>query len=349
MSHHLPNGRFTNPWPSAHAHGVVSFLSVIFRGDFSLPSPPPISEQVKLVQDIDLDLLNQPVVEGTFRAVWLGHASFLVQFPGNVGVLTDPIFSERCSPVQFAGPKRHVKPPCRLEDIKPWVNVVVISHSHYDHMDLNTLKVLGSQPIYFVPLKNRTWILDNVDRMAKVYECDWWAEHILEELSGLRIACTPCQHFSGRGLLDRNATLWSSWCLIHPKGGRFYFAGDTGYRHVPNHTNEDDAPTCPAFKEIGERYGPFDLATIPIGAYYPRDFMSPVHANPEDAVRIHQDVKSRKSIGMHWGTFPMTAEPVFEPPELLKKACEKHELKEGTFITVKIGETTMVSTMTPKE
>ena len=195
---------------------------------------------------------------------------------------------------------------------------------------------------------------------------DWWDEHKWKHPSddkkSLTIACTPCQHFSGRGLFDRNQTLWSSWSILGSK--RYYFAGwshhltfanvsDTGYRSVADGQDEDTVPTCPIFKRIGQKYGPFDLSSfgflyekkilinsrIPIGAYSPRHIMSPVHCSPSDSVLLHHDIKSKLSVGMHWGTFVLTDEPVNQPPEKLKEALVKNKRKLDEFVTINIGET----------
>jgi N-acyl-phosphatidylethanolamine-hydrolysing phospholipase D len=203
--------------------------------------------------------------------------------------------------------------------------VVIISHSHYDHLDCGTIKALGDKPHYFVPLGNKAWFTSM--GLSNVTECDWWDEHDVRLPSTsaggkerlVKIACTPCQHFSGRSLTDRNTTLWASWVVgapnSHGKMGHYYFAGDTGYCTVPRAYGDKNPyaeekngglEICPVFKEIGEKYGPFELSCIPIGAYSPRWFMSAVHCGPEDAVCVHLDVKSKKSIGMHWGTWILT-------------------------------------------
>ena len=183
----------------------------------------------------------------------------------------------------------------------------------------------------------------------KVHEMDWGESCKFEnsEKKSVEVHCTPCQHFSGRGILDRNQSLWASW-VVESEGKKFFFGGDTGYRAVPKDLADDDIvglekfPKCPAFAEIGTRFGGFDLACIPIGAYSPRRFMSKVHANPYDAVEIHKDVKSRLSIGMHFGTFVLTDEPILEPPKLLRKACERSGISEDAFKIMNIGETISV-------
>ena len=238
--------------------------------------------------------------------------------------------------------------PCQLSDIIDLIDAVVISHNHYDHMDLNTLKQFRDDMTYFVPLGNKDWITSNISSKAIVHEMDWWDE--VEVKSGLKVCCLPCQHFSSRGLTDRNKTLWASWGIVKDKF-RYYFAGDTGYRTIPRGSDLsqiDKLPFCPVFKQIGEKYGPFNLASIPIGnfkrlnclgAYSPCSFMSPVHCNPEDAVQVHLDIKSKFSIGMHYLTFILTDEPLLEPIERLKKAMMLKNLQKSNFNTIKIGET----------
>jgi N-acyl-phosphatidylethanolamine-hydrolysing phospholipase D len=154
------------------------------------------------------------------------------------------------------------------------------------------------------------------------------------------IHCTPCQHFTGRGLHDRFKTLWSSWAVTTPSF-KYYFAGDTGYRSVNGKETEEELaalPVCPAFKEIGEKFNGFDLASIPIGAYSPRSIMSPVHCNPDDSVSVHVDIKSKKSIGMHYCTFILTDENVLDPPIKLLESLRKRALPDDQFETMKIGE-----------
>ncbi|KAJ3055994.1 hypothetical protein HK097_008483 [Rhizophlyctis rosea] len=240
------------------------------------------------------------------------------------------------------GPARVTPTPCNIADLPP-IDAVVISHNHYDHLDLNTIKQLAKpETWFFVPLGNKQWFLDI--GIKNVVECDWWDEYKLEvQKDGVdakaTIAATPCQHFTGRSLTDRYKTLWSSW-VVEANDTSMFFGGDTGYRTVEKgFTGDlDSLPHCPAFKEIGEKYGPFDISAIPIGAYSPRWVMSPVHCSPEDAVCVHQDVKSKHSIGIHWATFTLTDEPYFEPPQRLKKSLAEKGLPESEFHTLTIGE-----------
>eukprot|EP00898_Chlorokybus_atmophyticus_P007900 jgi/Chlat1/8110/Chrsp75S07566 len=343
-AHHLPDGGFVNPWPSftPHQSGLVTFLKLRFQ-EWDTKRSEATKEVVDAlpVKPPDWERIAAPP-EGHVQATWIGHASFLLQFDG-VTILTDPIWSDRCFRSQAIGPKRQaqiVPPAFPLAKLPP-IDVVIISHNHYDHLDENTIKALGNRPLYLVPLGVKEWM--EKFGVTNVKELDWWESHEAKTLSGptLKAVCTPCQHFSGRWLDDRNKTLWSSWVLEGPTK-KVYFAGDTGYRSVPKDfqgVETDITPVCPAFAEIGAKHGPFDLALIPIGAYSPRWFMSPVHCSPEDAVALHLAVKSKQSIGMHWGTFVLTDEPILEPPKRLIQELKRLSIDPSSFITLQHGET----------
>jgi N-acyl-phosphatidylethanolamine-hydrolysing phospholipase D len=222
-----------------------------------------------------------------------------------------------------------LEPPVSMEEI-PEVDAVVISHNHYDHMDIPTLTVLKEKynPQFFAPLNNDQTFLDTGIEPSRFHCLDWWEDREItvqlpatsngsgnESIKNdvkFKLTCTPSQHISSRTPFDRCHSLWSSWALeelssSQRQGFKLWFGGDTGYRHVPQGTpvsDEDDEtkiPCCPVFKEIGEKFGEFDLALIPIGAYEPRDIMSAVHASPSDAVRIFKDIKAKKALGIHWG------------------------------------------------
>lgn len=290
---------------------------------------------------------------GALRATWLGHACYYVEFPSGLRVLFDPVFTDRCSPFTWLGPKRFTAMPCRIKDI-PIIDAVVISHSHYDHLSLPTVReihALHPRAHFFVPLGNKQWF--NNDGIHTVTELDWWqtTELTLSDQQATSnnpdisatISCLPAQHTSGRTPFDRARTLWASWSV---KSGdkNLYFAGDTGYRAVPRLADSQDDyalpyPHCPAFSQIGKLRGPFDLGLIPIGAYSPRFFMSPMHANPYDSVNIFADTQCKRALGMHWGTWVLTNEDVMEPPRLLKKAMAGKRLPEtGVFDVCDIGE-----------
>jgi N-acyl-phosphatidylethanolamine-hydrolysing phospholipase D len=249
---------------------------------------------------------------------WIGHATFLVQL-GGVNILTDPIWSDRASPLSFAGPRRLVPPGIRFEDL-PRIHAVVISHDHYDHLDAPTITRLAREhaPTFFVPLGLKPWMLDHGAR--DVVELDWWESR---DFRGLRFTCTPAQHSSGRGFTDQNLTLWASWVISSPTK-RLFFAGDTGY--------------FAGAREIGERLGPFDVAAIPIGGYSSYERRHPNHVNPEEAVRLFEDVKGRLMVPMHWGTFEMNREPFKEPPERLEREAVRRGL-EGHVALLSPGQT----------
>lgn len=295
------------------------------------------------------------------KATWIGHASFLVEAPPTgsnergIRVLFDPVFSERASPVSWAGPRRFTPTPCLLEEL-PNVDLVVISHDHYDHMDSDTLWKIyqrrQSEVHFLVPLGNAARCVGMGLPRVSITELDWW-ESIRASRDGLgsvELTCTPSQHGSGRGVFDQGSTLWSSWALkagTSPEAKKLFFAGDTGYRHVPDGANEDEVERCPAFREIGEAFGGFDLSLLPIGCYLPRQFLSSVHCSPEDALCLHKDLKSKRSIGMHYGTIrggiSQNFEEVTEPPRRFQEACQRMGMIWGEEIgLLDIGQTAVV-------
>jgi N-acyl-phosphatidylethanolamine-hydrolysing phospholipase D len=247
---------------------------------------------------------------------WIGHSTLLVQMDG-VSFLTDPIWSERASPFDFAGPKRMV-PPGVAFDALPAIDFAVVSHSHYDHADLPTLvRLARAGTRIFVPLR-----LGGVLRDAgidAVEELDWWESRTV---GGVTIHCTPAQHWSARSLTDRNRTLWSGWAVVGPTR-RFYYAGDSGY--------------FAGFAEIGQRLGPFGVAAVPIGAYEPAAMMRMHHMDPEEAVRAALDVGAERAIGVHYGTFDLTDEPVDEPPRRFRVAAQSQHIPDERVWTPPIG------------
>ena len=260
-------------------------------------------------------------------ATWIGHASVLVQASG-LNVLTDPVFAARASPVQWFGPERTVAPGLALAQL-PHIDVVLISHSHYDHLDESSVRALAAQPggapLFLVPMGLKAWMAGV--GVAGAVELDWWQSH---RVGGCEFFLTPVQHWSARGAFDRNETLWGGWAIFGPDF-QWYFAGDTGY--------SDDFRETRRHFAARQAQGGFDLALIPIGAYEPRWFMRKQHVNPEEAVRIHLDVAARRSIGVHWGTFELTDEPLDQPPRDLAQARKDHGLADDDFTVLAIGET----------
>ena len=255
----------------------------------------------------------------TNYAVWIGHATYLIN-NGEINILTDPIFSKRASPIGFAGPKRMIPPAMTLNDL-PKIDAVVVSHNHYDHLDIWSLKKLfklNSETIFLVPTGDKKRLVKAGIR--NVVEMNWWD---IFRVSNTEFHFTPVQHWSKRGLFDRNKSLWGGW-FIKSNDLSLYHAGDTGY-------SSD-------FKTTYERLGAPDYSFIPIGAYDPRWFMKDSHVNPEEAVQIALDLKTPHSFGMHWGTFTLTDEPVLEPPARLKEALKKQNLESDFFISPKPGE-----------
>jgi N-acyl-phosphatidylethanolamine-hydrolysing phospholipase D len=251
---------------------------------------------------------------------WVGHSTLLVQLDG-VNLLSDPQWSERASPWSFAGPSRVMPPGLRFEDLPP-IHLVLISHDHYDHLDVPTIQRLWitHRPRFLAPLGFRAWFarlgIDAVD------ELDWWEER---SVGGLRLVCVPAQHWSARSPWDENRRLWSGWAILG-RERRLYFAGDTGYY-------------APIFDAIGRRLGPFDLAAVPIGAYLPPALMARSHTTPEQALRVLADVGGRRLVPIHWGTFDLAQEPLAEPPGRLRAAAERLGLDPARLWILRHGET----------
>ncbi|KAH7975732.1 hypothetical protein HPB52_004652 [Rhipicephalus sanguineus] len=323
------NGRFQNPWPTWRPPTVTNIFKFGLSRDNS--NVPP-KQELDLVLPVLKPRFQDPPVEGV-RITWLGHSTALLQMKG-VNVLTDPMLSERASPSQLLGPKRFREAPCTVADL-PRIDAVVISHNHYDHLDLNTVHQLNARfeetLRWFVPLGLTTWM----EQLGceNVVELDWWHEgHLATEDNDLSFVFVPAQHWCKRTISDDNKVLWGGWCVISPEY-RFYFAGDTGY--------------CDVFKQIGQTYGPFDLAAIPIGAYEPRWFMKYQHVNPEEAVLIHKDVRSRASLAVHWGTFTLANEYYLDPPVKLRESLDRHGISPREFFTLKHGESRLLHAAPP--
>lgn len=345
----------TNPYydPQKPHHTATGFRNNYLVGDIGgsllkwqverirdhLP-PPPENGYAFPVDAPDLAWLatnrSQP------SATWIGHATMLVQV-GGVNVLTDPVFSERASPVPFAGPKRHVRPGLAIAEL-PHIDVVVISHNHYDHLDRASVAQLNAQdggpPLFLVPLGIAPWMRSI--GITHVRELDWW-QHT--SAAGLTITFVPVQHWSARGVTDRFKTLWGGWIIQagpqqqpagaeQPQAGAVspapsshtvFFAGDTGYSRD--------------FADIHQRFPHVDLALLPIGAYAPRWFMRNQHVEPAEAVQIHRDLHARQSIAIHWGTFELTDEALDAPPKALAQELAKAGVAAADFAVLRHGET----------
>ena len=251
---------------------------------------------------------------------WIGHASFLIQIDG-INILTDPHLTKRASPVVFAGPSRTTPPGLDINDL-PEIDVIVISHNHYDHLDYQTIlnitrKQITNQPLILVPLKLKKLVESFGARNVK--ELGWWDT---TNFKNLNIHAVPVQHWSNRSF-NTNKTLWCGW-VFENKNFKCIFVGDTGY-------SKD-------FATIQQRFGHMDLSLIPIGAYAPRWFMKYHHCNVDEAIQIHKDLKSKKSIAMHWGTFQLTDEPMDDPIKLLKKLAPEKNLLSNEFVAMTHGE-----------
>jgi N-acyl-phosphatidylethanolamine-hydrolysing phospholipase D len=284
-------------------------LSEVLKWSWSREEPK--KEFIKTNENINLNSLK----DREHYALWIGHSTFLIN-NGDLTILTDPIFSERASPLNFAGPKRLIKPVIKIKDL-PEVDVITISHNHYDHLDINSLRKIQKKfpNVKILVPKGDLKLLKNYN-LNNGFEFLWWEEIIFDNT---KFIFTPAQHWSARGLRDRNKSLWGSW-FIKNEDKNIFHAGDTGY-------SED-------FIEIRNRLGAVDFAMIPIGAYDPQWFMSYSHVNPEEALNIAKDLDAKKSIGMHWGTFILTDEPVLEPRERLNKITNQTNIN---FYTVTPG------------
>ena len=262
------------------------------------------------------------------RVTFIGHSTVLLQFDG-WNILTDPVWYERCSPVQWAGPKRIQPAAIRLEDLPP-IHLILQSHNHWDHLDIENLKKICQKhrPQVITSLGVSKFLAQH--GIENSVDLDWNDTFLAKKgqntegaSSELTVTCLPAQHFAGRGLFDRDATLWSSFMVSSPTSGNIYFGGDSGY--------------APFFKEIGDKSGKIRLALLPIGAFKPEWFMSPIHCTPAQAVEMHVDLKAEKSLAIHHGTFPLADDGQFEPVELLKKALILRGLSDDDFFVLKEG------------
>ncbi len=250
---------------------------------------------------------------------WIGHSTLLIQLDG-MNILTDPHWGDRASPVSWAGPRRLGPPGLRFEDL-PRIDVVLLSHDHYDHLDRGTARRLAGahDPLFIAPLGLKRWL--EAEGITRVEERDWWQSVTYR---GVTFHCVPAQHFGGRTLADTNSRLWASWA-VHGRERRLFFGGDSGY--------------FDGFRQAGERLGPFDLAALAIGAYLPPEIMRGVHTTPEEAVQGALDLRARMLLGIHWGTFDLAEEPLDEPPARMLAEAARRGLDPSRAWVLGIGET----------
>lgn len=308
--HHTTTG-FRNVWDFGRRASPAKVIQwLLGRAVRQRPSPNQTPFHKPAAEE-----LTAPVSK--LRAHWLGHSTVLLRTT-TLNFLTDPVFSNRVSPLSFAGPERLVALPLRVAEL-PRVDVVLLSHNHYDHLDAVAVAELAraQDPLFIVPLGVGANLAEIGVR--RFVEMDWWQ---FVDIDGARISCTPARHFSGRSAFDGNRTLWASF-HVQLTNASFYFGGDTGYASF--------------FQEIREALGPVDLALLPIGAYLPRWFMRAVHIDPPEAVRAFVDLEAGQMLGIHWGTFDLADEPLLEPPTLLREHCQKADIGLERVHTPPVG------------
>ncbi|MGV3557444.1 MBL fold metallo-hydrolase [Larkinella arboricola] len=253
------------------------------------------------------------------RVTFVNHSTVLLQFD-SLNVVTDPVWYDRTSPYQWIGPERNRPPGIRFEDL-PKIHILLLSHNHWDHLDIKTVQKIcqRDQPKVYCPLGVKAFLEEQ--GCKNVTEMDWNGS--LAYNDSTTIHCVPAQHFSGRGMFDRDATLWCGFVIDSRVAGKLYFVGDTGYG--------------PFFRKIGEQYGPMRLSLIPIGAFRPTWFMGPIHCSPAEAVQIHEDVRSQQSVAIHYGTFPLADDGETEPVDELHKTLRNHPELAERFWTLPEG------------
>jgi len=311
-SDHFDGNRFFNPTlPKGFAVSHRSALRM---------AREPRSRWPAWVENKGVHRLNETRAVDEVAVTFVNHATFVIQ-TGGITILTDPVWSERTSPLRRIGPKRVRKPGVAFEEL-PRVDIILLSHNHYDHLDIATLTQLRQSfdPIVLAAAGDARLV--GPLGFKDMRELDWWDE--IEFNETLKVTFMPAQHFSARGLLDRQRSLWGSY-MIESRGRRVYFGGDTGY--------------STHFSDIRTRLGSPDIAMLGIGSYEPRWFMKPMHMNPAEAVCAHRDLGSRQSIGMHFGTFQLSAEAIDQPQTDLKRALLEGGIPESEFVTLHEGET----------
>ncbi len=334
LPHHIPGGRFRNPWPEAALDDRLrkSIWRVAWSWWRGERPPNPPAGTLPVATPEPARPMVAPSAPGTVRITWIGHSTALVQLPG-LNLLTDPVWSDRSSPIGFAGPHRFVPPPLGIDELPP-IHAVLLSHDHYDHLDLPTVRALhgrfGADLSWYTPLGYREWF--RAQGITRVVELDWWGK---APLPGGRFeaVCVPARHWTRRRPGGTNRRLWCGWVVCPSSaagaaeaGPRVWYAGDTGY--------------CRTFTEIGARLGPFDASLVPIGAYEPRWFMGAAHVNPEEAVQAYRDAGGKGAfVGIHWGTWRLTFEDPLEPPGRARAAWAAAGLPAADLHIPRHGET----------
>lgn len=322
------NGKYENPpapWGNFHDHGVMDILKWRWSKDSALDVHAGVHF------DADLPLVAPQWASGTSDTLtwtWIGHATGVIQL-GTANILIDPQFSDRCAPVQFAGPKRFRPVPVGLDQL-PAIDLIAISHNHFDHLDYNSCLALSkSQPNahWVVGEGNDAWLRKHIPAIppSHIHSVRWWDEVKLElPAQTITVTSTPAQHWSTRSPFSKCTTLWCGFVFASDTR-KVYFSGDTAY--------------CQGLKEIGHHLGPMDLSILPIGAYEPNWFMKYSHVNPEEAVQIHEDVRSKRSVAVHWGTFTLSDEPTMAPKQQLAAEVQRRGWDASVFTTTRHGET----------
>ena len=314
LYHHLPDGTFRNPEGSPERNTNFKWSFKVFNKEKKKLNMTIPKEHVINKQEV---LSNLEKFKDDDYIAWIGHATYLIKL-GNTTIITDPVFSKNAGPLIF-GPKRFTDPALKLNEI-PKTDIFLLTHNHYDHQDMSTIRRFPFKDAkVLVPLKLGKYFKNYKD----VNEMDWYDEIKIND--HLKITFLPAVHWSKRSLTDTNKTLWGNF-LIQYKDKKILFACDTGYGNI--------------YKEIGEKYGPIDITMINIGAYDFRPMFdkSIYHTTPEEALNVAKDLKSKKVLGMHWGTFVLSLEPIMEPPIRFKENADKFGFKKEDAITFKIGE-----------
>ena len=319
-SDHFDGEKFYNPTITEQfSPGIFDLFRLLFSDRAEWP---------EYVENMGIPLLNEKLEPDDINVTFVNHATFLIQF-NNMNILTDPVWSERVSPVSCVGPQRVVDPGIKFEDL-PKIDVIVISHNHYDHLDIKTIEKLNERfsPMVLIPVGDKE-LIESIG-ITNVQELDWWDSVQLNPNAS--ITFTPTQHSSGRGLFDRGESLWGSYFILN--GGRsVYFGGDAAY--------------STHYEEIKKRLGSPDIALLPIGAYLPRWFMKPIHMDPAEAVVAHKDLGAKLSIGIHIGCFQQSSEAYYQPHKDLKEALEKEKISLNNFIILHEGSTKICSVEQP--